>query len=185
MALLNIAAITHSAIAGQIGICACPGRRLPPGIAGQHSRDLDADIVAIADFGAQAVLTLMEVGELEWAAVPLASLRAAVEARRMQSVYLPIVDQQAPDHHWERRWQAQRTQLHAILKQGGNLVIHCRGGRGRAGTVAARLLIEAGEAPRTAMQLVRSARPGAIETAAQEHYLLALPAQGHAAQGFA
>ncbi|HBC53197.1 MAG TPA: phosphatase [Alphaproteobacteria bacterium] len=175
MAPLTIATITHSAIVGQIGICACPGRRLPPGIAGQHCRDLDADMETISDFGARAVLTLMEVGELDWAAVPLARLRAAVQARRMQSIYLPIIDQEAPDHHWERRWREQRDQLHRVLRTGGNLVIHCRGGRGRAGMVAARLLIEAGETPQMAMQLVRSARPGAIETVAQEQYLMALP----------
>jgi len=53
------------------------------------------------------------------------------------------------------------------------VLIHCTGGLGRSGMIAARLLVELGEEPRLAMQRVRAARPGAIETAAQEAYVLA------------
>lgn len=49
--------------------------------------------------------------------------------------------------------------------------MHCKGGLGRAGTVAARLLIEFGQAPEDAIACVRAARPGAIETHQQETYL--------------
>ena len=47
------------------------------------------------------------------------------------------------------------------------------GGLGRSGMIAARLLVELGEEPRAAIQRVRQVRPGAIETAAQEDYVLA------------
>ena len=54
--------------------------------------------------------------------------------------------------------------LHARLRDGFNVLVHCKGGLGRAGTIAARLLIELGMAPQMAVGVVRQARPGAIET---------------------
>jgi len=47
------------------------------------------------------------------------------------------------------------------------------GGLGRSGIIAARLLVELAEDLRAAMQRVRAARPGPIETAAQEASVLA------------
>ena len=51
-------------------------------------------------------------------------------------------------------------------------MVHCKG-LGRAGTVAAMLLLQSGEAKRAsdAIHMVRHARPGAIETIAQEEFL--------------
>jgi len=57
---------------------------------------------------------------------------------------------------------------------GQSIVVHCRGGLGRTGMVAARLLVELGEKPVTALQRVRAARPGAVETVEQEEYVLGL-----------
>lgn len=57
-------------------------------------------------------------------------------------------------------------------RQGKRIFIHCRGGLGRTGTLAGRLLIENGLEPEAAINEVREARKGAIETALQEYYLL-------------
>jgi len=51
------------------------------------------------------------------------------------------------------------------------VLIHCRGGLGRTGTLAARLLMEEGQDAQSAMRMVRDVRPHAIETATQEKYL--------------
>jgi ADP-ribosyl-[dinitrogen reductase] hydrolase len=66
------------------------------------------------------------------------------------------------------------------LQTGGSVLIHCRGGLGRTGTIAARLLVELGWQPRAAIEAVRGARPGAIETPQQErHVLSAVPPPFH------
>ena len=57
---------------------------------------------------------------------------------------------------------------------GESVVVHCRGGLGRTGLVAARLLVELGESPVSALVRVRAARPGAVETVEQEKYVLQL-----------
>ncbi len=51
------------------------------------------------------------------------------------------------------------------------VLLHCRGGLGRTGVVAARLLMEFGVPVKDAVRTVRAARPGTIETSAQERYL--------------
>ena len=61
-----------------------------------------------------------------------------------------------------------------LLRSGRDVLVHCRGGLGRAGTIAARLLIELGMEPATAIRQVRAVRPGAIETLEQEKYVLGI-----------
>jgi len=54
------------------------------------------------------------------------------------------------------------------------LLVHCRGGLGRAGMIAARLLVELGMKPTKAMAMVRAARPNAIENSDKEKFVLGL-----------
>lgn len=61
----------------------------------------------------------------------------------------------------------------AELLEGAKIVVHCKGGLGRAGTVASMLLLESRAATDgdDAMAKVRQARPGAIETPEQESFI--------------
>jgi ADP-ribosyl-[dinitrogen reductase] hydrolase len=81
----------------------------------------------------------------------------------------------APDARFEAGWQRSRDTLLERLQGGGRVLVHCRGGLGRSGTVAARLLLELDWPARQAIAQVRQARPGAIETAEQLQHLLNLP----------
>jgi ADP-ribosyl-[dinitrogen reductase] hydrolase len=61
------------------------------------------------------------------------------------------------------------------LNHGHAVALHCWAGLGRAGTVAARILMEReGMSADEAIAYVRQARPGSIETAAQVDYLQSL-----------
>ncbi|MFZ2417366.1 MAG: tyrosine-protein phosphatase [Smithellaceae bacterium] len=51
------------------------------------------------------------------------------------------------------------------------ILIHCRGGIDRTGTVAAQLLVELGMPHEKAIKAVRAARYGTIETRDQERYV--------------
>lgn len=92
----------------------------------------------------------------------------------MTWLHLPIRDVSIPGPTFERQWTASGQLLRDILGGGERLVIHCKGGLGRTGVVAARLLIELGEKPNDALARVRAARPGAVETPEQEDYVLNL-----------
>lgn len=168
-----ISAVTtrHS---GKIGICPCPGRKYPPVLGTIQKHNLTQDLQAIRNFPAAVLITLMEMGELDWAGPALPELGAACATLDMQHIYLPIADCDIPDMQWERRWESHGPELHTLIESGHNIVFHCRGGRGRAGLAVTRMLIEIGEDPALAMARVRTARPGAIETTAQEDYLLRL-----------
>jgi ADP-ribosyl-[dinitrogen reductase] hydrolase len=89
----------------------------------------------------------------------------------MTHLLLPIVDTRIPDEAWETNWQYVGPQVRMALKRGERVLIHCLGGLGRTGTLAARLLIEFGMEPEEAVCIVRKARPGAIENAIQEDYV--------------
>ena len=69
---------------------------------------------------------------------------------------------------------AEEIRLRMLLRSGRDVLVHCRGGLGRAGTIAARLLIDLGMEPATAIRQVRAVRPGAIETLEQEKNVLGI-----------
>ena len=158
---------------GMLGITFCPGKKDAHSYSGVWDRDLDADLDLIQAWPAAAVVTLIEPHEFELLEVE--GLGEGVMQRGMRWYQLPIRDVSVPDAQFERQWEAAGKELFQILKQGDSIVVHCRGGLGRAGLVVARLLIETGFPADKAIRGVRAARPGAIETKEQENYLLRLP----------
>jgi protein-tyrosine phosphatase len=85
---------------------------------------------------------------------------------------LPIVDGSIPDKQFELEWKNSGPLLGSLLRRGKDVLVHCRGGLGRAGTIAAWLLIDLGMEPQTAIANVRKVRPGAIEPyTGQEEYV--------------
>lgn len=166
---LRIAEVRAHGGYGAIGISLCPGKKQLSAFSGAWDRDLTMDIGTIRDWGAHAVVTLIEGQE----AFELRVLGLGEEVRRhhMQWFHLPVPDVTAPGETFERAWSSVGPQLRAMLRAGSNVLVHCKGGLGRAGTVAARLLVELGMAPDAAISEVRRVRPGAIETRTQEAHV--------------
>ena len=169
---LQIAVVVPFHGAGRIGITFCPGKKQVSAASGSWDRDLAIDLDAVADWGATVVTTLIEDAEIK--ALGVAGIGKAVAARHMEWLHLPIVDVSVPSARFEAEWQIAGERLRARLRDGFDVLVHCKGGLGRAGTIAARLMVELGVEPAEAVAIVRKARPGAIETLAQENYVLAL-----------
>jgi len=126
---------------------------------------------AIKAFGATALVTLMEPDELTNVRVPESALGSKASAHRIEWHLLPIRDVSVPDEQFEDQWTYSGAKLRDHLRHENNVVIHCRGGLGRTGIIAARLLVEFGESAESAIARVRHARPGSIETPRQEEYV--------------
>ena len=86
--------------------------------------------------------------------------------------HLPISDLSAPDVEFKYQWETKKILLKKELIAGNNILLHCWGGKGRAGTIAAILLIEFGENQNEAINIIRAKRKGAIESKAQEEFVL-------------
>lgn len=157
---------------GALGLTFCPGKKGESVYGEPWERDLETDLDVIRKWGASTVVTLMESHELESLGVP--DLGDSVARRGMMWIHAPIVDVSVPDKDFERRWNGVQGDIRRSLSDSGKVAIHCRGGLGRTGLVAARILVEEGCDAREAIKRVRQARPGAIETQAQEDYVLGL-----------
>ncbi|UPT96460.1 cyclin-dependent kinase inhibitor 3 family protein [Bradyrhizobium barranii subsp. apii] len=163
---LEIATVRAGPTHGRIGITFCPGKQDESAMTGAWARDLSADLDEIEKWGARLVLTLVEPAELDALGVP--HLGREVQNRGIHWRHLPIVDYSVPTKAFEMEWEVQGKEIRALLRSGGDVVLHCRGGLGRAGMMAGRILVELGMPPQQAIREVRRARKGAIETAAQE-----------------
>lgn len=167
---LQIATITVEGIVGRIGITFCPGKKGPSVFGASWDRDLTVDVEAIRAWGASSVLTVIEPHEFDLLSVK--ALPDAVRDAGMVWYHAPIPDVSIPGPAFHAAWRTIGPRISEQLRTGGSVVVHCRGGLGRAGMVAAMLLVTMGEDPRRAIERVRAVRPGAIETPAQEAYVL-------------
>ena len=123
---------------GWISLTFCPGKHQDGAISGTWRRNLATDVAAIRAWGASDVVTLMEPHE--FTELRVESLGDAVHSAGMRWHHLPIPDGQPPGASFESAWPTVRGQLLDVLASGGRVHVHCKGGVGRAGTVATLLL---------------------------------------------
>ncbi len=148
---------------GRIGLTILPGRK-------DRERSLEDDVTEISRQGITHVLSLITPDEYTQYGVqklPEALSAAGIEARAF-----PILDQgiPAPEALGEQlAWMDEK------VSAGGRLLVHCVGGLGRSGTVAAAFLKnKRGLRAEDAIARVREARgPRAIENSRQEDFVLA------------
>lgn len=159
---------------GKLGLTLAPGKKQPSLFGYVWDRDLKADLSVLRkEQHVDVLVPLIEDHELELLGIPDLVKRA--EEAGMAVRRSPIPDLGTPDLK-EANLLAQ--DLVAELKAGKNVLVHCKGGLGRAGTISTATLIKLGMDPEVAMALVRAARPGAVENKAQEQFLLAFAQQG-------
>ncbi len=154
---------------GRIAFLAFPGLTILS--RGNLFVDPDAQEAIVASLAAGGcALFVSLIGEEE---APEGEFEALAEALRLAHIpllHLPVVDFGTPD---AAMLETLRPRLHAILRQGGAVAVSCLAGFGRSGMIAAQVLIDCGHAPAAAVESVRAARPGAIESEAQLRFLLA------------
>lgn len=166
---------------GWLGIAPCPGRNHLDAAGHRWQRRLERDLARIAQWGARAVVSLVETDELAALGVP--ELGAATRSLGLDWYHLPIPDMHPPGAAFDIAWARHGSAVLDHLRAGERVLVHCAGGLGRSGTLVAKLLVAFGSAPDDAIREVRRARPGAIETAAQADYVASGPGLGAPARG--
>ena len=152
---------------GRLGLTFAPGKsyRAP---SGPWDRDLRTDLSALRhDIGTDVLVTLLEPFEMHVASIP--DLRTAAERMGMVSLALPIPDLGAPRSMTEAVALVEAMIAH--VSEGRTVVVHCMGGLGRAGTIAACCVVARGHSAESAIAIVRESRPGAIQTPTQEDFI--------------
>ena len=168
---LEIAVVSGEAFSGALGVTLAPGKWDPGSASGGWARDLATDLDAIAAWRARVVVTLIEPHEFDL--LRIRSLGGEVRRRGMDWLHLPIRDVSVPDAAFEAAWPEHSAALRKRLAAGENVVVHCRGGLGRAGMIAARLLVDEGVDPglaifRFAPRVQALSRPGRRRTGSKK-----------------
>ena len=141
---------------GMIGIAPMPGR----------GGNFSGDLTKIISWGADVVLSMTGWHEMEFAGA--SAMGEDLEAARRALAAL------ARHRSWGAFSRDLRTLAggvgggHRALDGGGRVLAHCYGGCGRSGMALLRLMVEAGEDVDTALARLRSVRPCAVETTAQQ-----------------
>ena len=164
---LQIAEVLLGKDEGRLGLTLCPGKK---DASRSWDRDLKEDLRVIRVWGATTVVTLIE--DHEFRLLGVENFASEIRSLGLDWIHLPIRDADVPDLRFEAAWVVSGRLLHERLDAGDRILIHCRGGLGRTGLVAGRILVERGCDPLTAINRVRAVQPHAIETAAQENYVL-------------
>ena len=164
--------LSFAPAAGALILTPCPG-----------SKGVDA-LTALAQLhaaGAEAVLTLMPVGEL--ATNGVANIGDLCAQVGMHWFHCPIEDDHAPEVEFQHAWRQHRQAIHQLLDIGKKMAIHCRGGSGRTGLIAAQIFIERGRPLPEAISAVRSIRPQALCLRVHQEYLARLAREENPADG--
>jgi ADP-ribosylglycohydrolase/protein-tyrosine phosphatase len=159
---------------GRLGVTLAPGKQARSSFGPPWHRDLAVDLDRLAEgHGVDVLVSLVEDAELGHLHIP--HLVAEAEARGIAVLRLPVRDCDVPGDP-ARAAQVAQAAL-SLARAGRRVVFHCRGGLGRAGTLAACTLRAAGLPADAAMARVRAVRPGAIETPGQERFVAAFHPQ--------
>ncbi|WP_322890115.1 MULTISPECIES: protein-tyrosine phosphatase family protein [unclassified Yoonia] len=109
-------------------------------------------------------LVVSMTGQEEMDRLGAGDLGAVLRAAGVAWHHLPVVDYGTPASPDVTVIEGAAL---ATLRAGGKVLTHCRGGCGRSGMMALRLMIAAGEDPDVALTRLRALRPCAVETDAQ------------------
>lgn len=158
----SLSAATMKSKHGRLSISMSPGKK-----DNRWNRNLADDLKVMKQNDIQVIVCLLEWTEMK--ALNIADYPKRAGDMGFLFYHLPIPDCEAPR-------QAEISVLIPILIQhlsdGLNILVHCRGGLGRAGTVCACCLCHFGYDGDDAIDIVRRQRPGAIQTKCQEQCIL-------------
>jgi len=163
---------THP-ILNQIGITLAPGKKQANPFSGDNwDRDLRADLRRMKDvFGMEKLVSMLE--HFEYQDLGIEDMREQCEDLDIEHFPCPIPDGRIPQEFFQ--FKRDIEELATDLHGGTALVIHCKGGLGRAPLTAACLIVQVSEgeiSAEAAIKLVQIARgPDALRDRRQQEFV--------------
>ena len=145
---------------GKLLLTPCPGTLSTP---------LPAALEQLKEQGAATLITLITPHEMK--EKKLDGFADAVAAAGLEWLHLPITDDDSPKDPFEENWQRALPKLEQQLNAGSAIAIHCMGGSGRTGIVAARLMLDQGVELDDAITQIQELRPKAFSFPVQREYI--------------
>ena len=152
---------------GKLGLCGCPGTLL----------DTNNQIIGIQEtleifknHTVDVVLSLTETSELK--SLGCDNLIKEIKLNNFVWFHFPIIDFNIPTKNSLLKLNLLLSDLERFLKEEKNIIIHCKAGLGRTGTIASLLLAKLGISTKDAVQYIRKYRPGSIDTDEQKNFVL-------------
>lgn len=136
---------------------------------GTKETTIKSALNALKQAGADAVVTLLSDAEIE--ALSVTGLGDEAEQQGLLWIQLPIEDDEEPGEAFQKAWEEQKETLFDLLSGGKTMAIHCRGGSGRTGLMAAILLMESGGNWQDVKSRIQSVRPKALSHPAHISYV--------------
>ncbi|URQ88728.1 dual specificity protein phosphatase family protein [Pseudoalteromonas sp. SCSIO 43088] len=135
---------------------------------GTKSVGLSQSVADLKAAGAKAIITLMYDEEL----VKNGAQQLAIECEHADLSWfqLPIVDDDAPSEAFSLAFKKHLNEILAIIKSGGNVAVHCKGGSGRTGLVIGLLMHELGYAKNDIVNQVQAIRPKSLHNPVQRSF---------------
>ena len=168
--------VYKSAEGGSLYLSTCPGKKMAAGRNGKsYLRSLNNDIQHAKDkFGITSILCLLNPSELRTLGVHPEMYDQVCSKRNVKLINYPIIEMAAPSDAAEFDREIVDRKLVSEIKTGGSVLVHCRGGVGRAGLVAACLLLRLGvvDSTESAVARVRHFRdPRSVESQIQINFV--------------
>lgn len=136
---------------------------------GTKGTDLESSLQQLKAQGVSVVVTALSDQELQHAQVN--ELGEIVTKLGMQWLQLVIEDDCAPDSEFLSKWQQVSPTVHSALAQNHKVALHCMGGSGRTGLLAAHVLLERDWRLEDIITKVQALRPGAFTKPVQLQYI--------------
>jgi protein-tyrosine phosphatase len=153
---------------GYLYLSSCPGYSEVDG-AGEDRKA--AHLAFLFDEGIHQVVTLTP--EDERRKLGVADMPQRIIGAGCDWLEVPVVNFGTPEKGEMRRFTDMIDDASQRLKAGQKVLVHCRGGIGRAGKVGALLMMRGGMEADLAISTLRKHRPGCVQTAKQEDFVRA------------
>ena len=155
---------------GRLGMTFAPGM-WAGSVGGRWERDLAADLRELEEeYETDVLVSLMEEHEYRGYRIP--ELLEKDRIGGIEILRFAIKDMGVPREADSERFVAFVREIVNRLEQSQNVVVHCRGGLGRTGTVTACVLVAlGGHTAEEAIAAVRGTRKETVQTIEQEDFV--------------